>query len=724
MRNRPKQKLGDTSPLLIFYDIETNEYGIPITNNKGYLRKNPECIVTCICAITETGEEFVKSIKYEKDKPKRMKRLSNKLISKFTSWCRKQKKLNKSKTYVLAGWNNKEFDNINIQVRSRDTIDLMKLFDKYNYNNGNESLDTTSKKYLNDFHKITFNPVQEWMKGNNKELEKYCLRDVELLPALMDAVNVKPLMDKIMDITGCKFTDLDSNSKIMNCLIPETNPKPKYAIEYEGGFNFIRKENIYETNFPLPNDGKNMTLYYPDMLHIDVKSLYPSIMKLIRINRNFKYPNIHLTDDYENKKVFSERDQLPVKRFVDQIEIDKFTELPETMDDVGLTMTRLLEEREQNKKLYKETGEEKYNINQLAFKILSNSLYGLYAYPNANFYYPPLAVAITYIGREILKGVGAHFEAEFGKTDSIWIPSKYTVEEVNEYTKEFIQERFGITTDNIIWEAENGGKFIDLYIMNKNSYLEVYQGEIITAKGTMKLGENQPECYKKLTIDLVINDLDGQSDFNWESYIEDLINLYPYAYQWGTSMKLSEAKETELRYNEEYLRCANEIVVRNLKYNITGSPLGYIALPVGDHSKIPVGEWFVYKTVEAFTRKVTTEYKGLLFKDDYKKHNNILPANYKDVIKETWLIDKVPDNIKLDKLYWKTHPEELLLLGETENSYGYFYQTTDGEIIYAKDKKQYYKAEFTDDGIIPIPEDYQIPSQRKSAKAYNKQTKE
>lgn len=718
-----KVKGENISPLLIFYDIETNEHGLPIENDNGFLVKNPKCIISCICAITETGEKFVKSIKYDKNKPKKMKRLSNQLINKFRVWCRKQKRQNKSKHYILVGWNNKEFDNINIGVKNRDTIDLMKLFDKYSYNNGNESLDSTSKKYLTDFHKITFNPVQEWMKGNNEDLEKYCLRDVELLPALMDVVNVKPLMLKIMDITGCKFTDLDSNSKIMNCLIPETNPKPKYAIEYEGGFNFIRKENIYETTFPLPNGGKNMTLYYPDMLHIDVKSLYPSIMKIIRINRNFKYPNIHLEDDYENDTVFSERDNLPVKRFVNQIEIDKFTSLPETMDDVGLTMTRLLDEREENKKLYHETGDEKYNINQLAFKILANSLYGLYAYPNANFYYPPLAVAITYIGREILKGVGKRFEAEFGKTDSIWIPSKYTVEEVNEYTREFIEERFGIVTDNIIWEAENNGKFIDLYVMNKNSYLEVYDGEIITAKGVMKLGENQPECYKKLTYDLVINDLDNEPDFTWESYIEELINQYPYAYQWGTRMKLSEAKETELRYNEEYLKCADEIIVRNLKYNITGSPLGYIALPIGDNSKIPVGEWFVYKTIEAFTRKVTSEYIGKLYKDDYKRYNNRLPSNYKEVIQKVWFIDEIPEDIKLDKLYWKDYPEELLILGETDNSYGYFYQTIKGDIIYAKDKKEYYKVEFTDDGIIPIPEDYQIPSQRTSAKAYNKKKK-
>lgn len=710
-------KSGKSNPLLIFYDIETNEHGIPIKNDEGYLEKNPDSIVTCISGITENGDSFTESITYEPDNPKRMKRQSGRLIRRFKRWCRKQ-----DKKYILAGWNNKAFDNQNIEVKNAKTIDLMILFDHYNYNNGNESLDATSKKYLKDFHKITFNPVQEWKKGNQSELEKYCLRDVELLPALMESVNARPLMNKIMDITGCKLTDLDANSKIMNCLIHKNGKKPRYAVEYEGGFNFIRKENIYEYNLPLPNNSKNMTLYFPDMLHVDVKSLYPSIMKMIRINKNFKYPNIHLKDDYDDKRVYSERDGLPVKCFKRQIEIGKFTELPEEMDEVGTTMTRLLDERQKNKDLYKETGDEQYNINQLAFKILANSLYGLYAYPGANFYYPPLAVAITYIGREILKGIGSHFSAEFAKTDSLWVPAKYTVDEINKYTKEFIYERFGLETNDIIWEAENDGKIIDLYVMNKNSYLEVYNGEIITAKGKMKASDTYPDCYSKLTKDFVIDDIDSDESFSWKSYVKELIKEYPYAYQWGTKMSLSDAQKKQLRFNTEYLKCANEVIVRELKYNITGTPIGYIALPIGDTPEIPVGEWFVYKTLEAFLKKVTDEYIGKLYKDDYKKFNNILPANYKEVIKKVWKVDNVPDDIRLDKLYWKNYPNDLLLLGETENSYGYFYQTDDGEIIYAKDRKKYYNTEFSDDGIIPIPDDYKLPKNRVGAKAYNKKT--
>ena len=105
-------------------------------------------------------------------------------------------------------------------------------------------------------------------------------------------------------------------------------------------------------------------------------------------------------------------------------------------------LKQLLEERRRYKKLYKETGDKKYDIMQKALKIFMNSCYGAFGQPYFRYYDYEKAEAVTRKGRQLLQLVRQFLEDHgypvlYGDTDSIFvqIPDAETKEELVEYGK-------------------------------------------------------------------------------------------------------------------------------------------------------------------------------------------------------------------------------------------------------------------------------------------------
>jgi len=97
---------------------------------------------------------------------------------------------------------------------------------------------------------------------------------------------------------------------------------------------------------------------------------------------------------------------------------------------------RLLEERRELKRLYKETGNVKYDVMQNVKKVFANSLYGMFGNEYSRYFNEKKAELVTKKGREIIEKIKSFANEYFGKvvygdTDSIFISISEVVRDSN-----------------------------------------------------------------------------------------------------------------------------------------------------------------------------------------------------------------------------------------------------------------------------------------------------
>jgi len=109
-------------------------------------------------------------------------------------------------------------------------------------------------------------------------------------------------------------------------------------------------------------------------------------------------------------------------------------------------MKMLLEKRAEAKKKYKETGDAKYNVMQLVYKIMANSGYGLFGYARFRYYNKEKAAMVTGGGREVLLKMKDFLENKLGAKvlygDSVSGDSIVVYEYNGKMIKETIEQMF------------------------------------------------------------------------------------------------------------------------------------------------------------------------------------------------------------------------------------------------------------------------------------------
>lgn len=147
---------------------------------------------------------------------------------------------------------------------------------------------------------------------------------------------------------------------------------------------------------------------YHDVLVLDFKSLYPSIIRTFLIDPL----GLHLANLNKSEEHFDQADERHVEGFLDASFSRRDCILPDLIGD-------LWKQRDSAKKANDSA------LSQ-AIKIIMNSFYGVLGTPACRFYDPKLASSITLRGHEIITESlelieGAGYEVIYGDTDSLFV---------------------------------------------------------------------------------------------------------------------------------------------------------------------------------------------------------------------------------------------------------------------------------------------------------------
>lgn len=457
-----------TTPRAVFFDIETTSL------------EPKDGVVTSICwKDSFTGLEFYALNRGEEGNEKEC-------LQAFVDY------LNDHNILSLIGFNSNGFDIPYIEARClvngvrfrpKEYLleDVMLIANKL-FISG--SLNVIAKQLKVETKLEVDNPVKLWNEKRFDELLEYNTQDVVVTEAVYEKLDMKNFMEALFNLTWFDYSRVGANSNILNMFYNKrmwednlcvSKASTDYLGDFGGGYNF------------------NNTGVYHNIYVYDFSSLYPNLMRGAKLS-----PENYGEDDFNYSHV---KDQNLVIR-------------PECFKDVttgvlDTYITELLDLRKQ----YKAEGK---NNEQLACKILANSVYGILSQKTAKFFMggSHLSATVTWLGRNMLKGVSHKLEKQdiktvYGKTDSIFIDSPLDIAHTSEIVQKCVDETwFKITgTKNETLAMDFEGLYEKLWIINKNNYCYIKDGEIRTKGGSFKTTKSS-DYEKDVTntiLDLVMN---------------------------------------------------------------------------------------------------------------------------------------------------------------------------------------------------------------------------
>lgn len=296
------------------------------------------------------------------------------------------------------------------------------------------SLENVSRQLLGEGKIISgkdrHEELEKLYESNKEKLVEYNLQDCKLAYKLLIQTKILDLAIERSSLTGLPLNRISGSIIAFDSLYLRearkrgiVSPTLRYKEKEErikGGFVMEPKPGIYH-----------------DVLVLDFKSLYPSIIKTFNIDP------ISMLDKKEKGAI-----ETPNKVYFRNTQ----GILPQIIDS-------LHKERERAKKEGRE-------LSSYAIKIIMNSFFGILASPNCRYFSLDLANAITHSGQEIIKLTAKKIEEKGNKiiasdTDSIFI---------NTNVEKEAAKKLGIELQNYI------NNFYEEYIKekyNRKSYLEL-----------------------------------------------------------------------------------------------------------------------------------------------------------------------------------------------------------------------------------------------------------
>lgn len=295
-----------------------------------------------------------------------------------------------------------------IKIAGRIILDSMKAYKHFRRisNQGQAekySLEFTAQNVLGVGkikRKETFHDM--WINNPN-DLLKYNLRDAELVIEIIEKLEIFNFFNYLRAKSMAQLSQIYQTTSLIDgfllrevhnkYVLPSKN-KRENEEKYSGAFVIPPKPGIYE-----------------NVLALDLKSLYPNIIKTFNVGYETFNPSGKIKLD-------------------DKIGFDK---------GIGI-MSKLMRKLEVDRKYYKKLmwkadqkgNEDERKLNyykQYAVKTIMNGFYGYLGYPGSRLYKREVAEAVTMWGQHILKWTwkileNLGYEVIYGDTDSIFFKAK------------------------------------------------------------------------------------------------------------------------------------------------------------------------------------------------------------------------------------------------------------------------------------------------------------
>lgn len=406
------------------------------------------------------------------------------------------------------------YDYINVECYGREIVDTMFLAFKYDIGRKFESyglkqiikqegLEKEDRQHYDagKIRTLFTNPV-EWAK-----IKKYAEHDADDALALFDLM--APSFFYYNQVVPMRFQNIINRAtgSQINAIMLRSYLQDGLAIpQASDSVPFTAAE-------PLGNPG-----IYTKVYKVDVASLYPSIILKNGIHCAEKDPN------------------------------SNFLKI----------MKALTEERLNNKRLAKETGDRRFDDLANAQKIVANSGFGFMGAPGLNFNYPEGAAAITLEGRRILNlaldwAKNRNLQIVNADTDSISFTNGTDLD-----MDQCLLELNELSGKGISWE--NDGIYEKVIVVKIKNY--VLQGEKLTIKGSALKATGKEKAlqkYIKELIDLMLNDEVSNAVEHYETYVNEICTLTDIS-QWCSKKTITKAVLNAERTNESRVMDAVEDV--------------------------------------------------------------------------------------------------------------------------------------------------------------------
>lgn len=297
---------------------------------------------------------------------------------------------------------------------------------------GSYSLESAAAEYTKAQKLFTgknrFEDIENAYNNDPETLVKYNIQDAKLVLEILDNSGVLDLTKKRSLLTSMPLDRVKASIASLDMVYLPRLQKRGYVAPTSG---YTRKNQGITGGFVM----ESKPGIYDNILVLDFKSLYPSIMCTLNIDPLTYDPSIeneNSTKEYvraENGACFKQKDGI----------------LPEIL-------LELWDERSQATK----------NDDQLArfaIKILMNSFFGVLASPNCRFFSMEVSNAITHTGQHLIKTLAQNLreqniEVIYGDTDSIFVDPKtpdtqkahsigqQIEQEANEFFADYTKERY------------------------------------------------------------------------------------------------------------------------------------------------------------------------------------------------------------------------------------------------------------------------------------------
>lgn len=346
------------------------------------------------------------------------------------------------------------YNNVKFDGRKFIKQDVMHIANKLFYFG---SLDVIATKLGVERKLEVDNPVKLWKDKRYDELLEYNAQDVIVTKQIYEKLNMAEFLKALWELTWLDLDKVNSNSHISNMFYNKrmwedgycvSKADLKYKGDFGGGYNFDAN-GIYD----------NIYVY-------DFASLYPNIIRGLKLSpENYEEDDIIYSSDKDRNLILRK---------------ESFHEVDSGLLDTYIT--ELLELRKQ----YKAEGKDH---EQNACKILANSVYGILSQKTAKFVLggTHLGATVTWVGRNMLKTVSRLIKHEgietvYGKTDSIFVKSPFDIDQTNEIMQRCVDSAWKLITEteNATLSMDFEGLYEKLWIINKNNYAFIKNGEIYT----------------------------------------------------------------------------------------------------------------------------------------------------------------------------------------------------------------------------------------------------